>query len=77
VTDEELVALVIKDKKYFADFIVELRLFPIKKNTTWVFMPKEGDLYNDPFYDFFLKSGDYEVILDREVYRILAKRSSI
>jgi hypothetical protein len=69
-----------RDRGLFTDYIVEFRYFPMS-GENWIYMdedldnPKSQLFQWDPFHNFFMKSGEYDVILDRGVYRILKRKS--
>ncbi len=67
-----------QNKDYFTDYVVEFRYFPMSEEN-WYYMdvdpenPTQELFKQDPFHNFFMKSGEYQVILDRGVYRILKR----
>lgn len=73
-------AQIFTDKSHFTDFIVEFRYFPMSTEN-WYYMDQNldnptHDLFKwDPFHNFFMKSGEYTVLLDRGVYRILKRKT--
>jgi hypothetical protein len=68
-----------QDRQYFPDYIVEFRYFPMG-GENWFYMDEDldnpqSDLFKwDPFHNFFMKSGEYSVLVDRNVYRILKRK---
>ena len=57
------------------DVVVELIYYPATMNQNWFYNVPEQNPYNDPFHDFFIKTGEYEIILNRNAYRVLARKS--
>lgn len=65
---------IFRAQKYHADFIVELRYFPVHSQARWVFWDPDRDEKDDPFYNYFLRTNNYKIGLDRGAYRILVKK---
>jgi hypothetical protein len=66
-----------RQHRYHPDFVLEFRSFPfaIGQEMPYLDTRAQADPFfdNDPFHNFFMRTGEYKVVLDRNYYRILKR----
>lgn len=60
-------------KENLPDIVVEFLFFPTNERKDLIYMEQNTNIYNESFYNFFMLTGEYKIILDRGVYRFLER----
>lgn len=67
-------AQIFQDRNYWPEIVFDIKFYPADGEHTWIYNLPGDHNQNDPFKNFFQKTGAYRVLIDRPAFQVLERR---